>query len=107
MAAALLAVRIKVTNFYGRAITFLPLNWHIDIVHIYLPSQRGAQRHGFFESAEVLMKYIFSHSLRFCASFPFSQHPVLYAVRRMIVLRFMCRVTKDSGYAGMKGPSRL
>jgi hypothetical protein len=40
MTAALLAVRIKVTNLYGLAATFLPLNWHIDVVHIYLPSQR-------------------------------------------------------------------
>jgi len=41
MTAALLAVRIKVTNFYGLFATFPPLNWHIDIVHIYLPSQRS------------------------------------------------------------------
>jgi len=36
MTAALLAVRIKVTNFYGLAVTFLPLNWHIDVVHIFI-----------------------------------------------------------------------
>jgi hypothetical protein len=36
MTAALLAVRIKVTNFYGLAATFLPLNWHIDVVHIFI-----------------------------------------------------------------------
>ncbi len=44
--AALLAVRIEVTNFYGFAVAFLPLNWYIDVVHIDLPSQRRTEGRG-------------------------------------------------------------
>jgi len=55
MTAALLAVRIQVTNFYGLAATFLPLNWHIDVVHINLPSQIAHQVRAAFwpESGEA------------------------------------------------------
>ena len=40
MTAALLAVRIQVADFYGLAAAFLPLNLHIDVVHIDLLYQR-------------------------------------------------------------------
>ena len=40
MTAALLAVGIQVADFYGLAAAFLSLNWHIDVVHIDLLSQR-------------------------------------------------------------------
>ena len=44
MTAALLAVRIKITNFYGRAAAFLPLDLHIGVVHIGPLPQRQHQR---------------------------------------------------------------
>jgi len=34
MAAALLAVRVEVANFYGIAVAVLPLNLYIGLVHI-------------------------------------------------------------------------
>jgi hypothetical protein len=40
MAAALLAVRVEVTNLYGLTATVLPLNLYIGLVHIVLPFQR-------------------------------------------------------------------
>jgi hypothetical protein len=39
MTAALLAVRIEVTDFHGLTAAFLPLNLHIGVVHIDLLSQ--------------------------------------------------------------------
>jgi hypothetical protein len=39
MAAALLAVRVEVANFYGLTAAILPLNLYIGLVHIVLPSQ--------------------------------------------------------------------
>ena len=41
MTAALLAVRVEVANFYGLTAAVLPLNLHIGLVHIDLPSQRA------------------------------------------------------------------
>ena len=40
MTTTLLAVRIQVADFNGFAAAFLPLNWHIDVVHIDFLSQR-------------------------------------------------------------------
>ncbi len=40
MTAALLAVRVEVANFHGLTAAVLPLNLHIGLVHIVLPSQR-------------------------------------------------------------------
>jgi hypothetical protein len=54
MTATLLAVRIKVTNFYGLAAAFLPLNRHINVVHIYLPSQRKAEGPDVFKTEHSL-----------------------------------------------------
>ncbi len=46
MTAALLAVRIQVADFYGLAAAFLPLNWHIDVVHIDLPPNAALNQPG-------------------------------------------------------------
>ena len=65
MTAALLAVRIIVTNFYGLAATLLPLNWHIDVVHIYLPSQRLGQWEPVFSAIHCTrLLRLYSNSLR-------------------------------------------
>ena len=47
MAAALLAVRVEVANFYGLIAAILPLNLYIGLVHIVLPSQLTLQQRGF------------------------------------------------------------
>jgi hypothetical protein len=39
MTAALLVMKIQVADFYGLASAFLPLNLHINVVHIDLLSQ--------------------------------------------------------------------
>jgi len=44
MTAALLVMRIQVADFYELAASVLPLNLHIDVVHIDLLSQRKTQQ---------------------------------------------------------------
>jgi len=64
MPAALLAVRIEVANFYRLADSVLPLNLHIDIVHIDLPSQSRSQ--GQPGLPLPLLKIIFSNFTTTC-----------------------------------------
>ncbi len=68
MTAALLVVRIQVADFYRLVAAFLPLNLHIDAVHIDLLYQRLNTPRAFQRRLEFFVSFFLKKDASFCIS---------------------------------------